>query len=655
MPEVSKNFPPSRAFLTLQNSQDIPPLSPEISPHVHVENTPVYLNRFHQLTTYAGDQPYLHADIKLESIDSHANPEKIFLTQSYAQESRINNLVEFTSWLRYLGVDAFNLSGAVTVTDDQQEVIARLEPPVFEVFPNGDKKLISGHHRLLLAYLLGTPINSVTIRNFDEKLANPFEAIPLTQINISSNIPKDDQKRQLLPSRRYTEVIDPLEFSDESVRTSDEFFDRRFRPFKIEVSPKAENKDLLASIKKTFENHFKTPDFFDGIISGPETNPEYPEFASLQGVTDIGADKSEVNFNLIWSQNGRKTEKAFKIIAENPNFKSKYSVAILLKGEESLGFRNQNPPQPDTIVKRSLAIDASPYYKTTKYTLGSGQNIPVTINERVIHHPELLPDEFVSHGEGSVFIIRNQTGSYVLANEEFRTSIGFTLKHNPPRCFGFKPERIEDNTGLKLHQSQFVAETTFIADPSRLGDYSRVDIFEIKIDDLDESSSSGKYIEGTKEFVKPKLLTPGEVYNALRYGEIVDNISQASLFFALIKDGHLNLDSNHATEQLVFADFYDYPHQQHRLILPTSPTSIGRRIGGLGFSDAGKSWISSMTTTATIDDLDQLPDKNKLTALSLRETIDSLLAGKFDLETVAHLSRFFINHNLLTFSPSLTA
>ncbi|MFA5025767.1 MAG: hypothetical protein WC503_04640 [Candidatus Shapirobacteria bacterium] len=653
MSEQSINLQTSRSFLTVQNHHDLPPLSPEISPHVHTEAGPEYLEKFRQITTYAGDHPYQNAVISLETISSSDNPDKIFLTQSYVQESRINNLAEYASWLRYLGVDFFNLSGKISVTDDFQKTIAQLEPPVFEEYQNGDKKLISGHHRYLLSCFLDTPINCVVIRNFDESQANPFEPIPLLQVKVAEGIPNDSQKRHLIDGKRYTESVDPSSFGDESVRTSNHYFDRRFQPYKIDISPTADNRQALSAIKNIFEDLFQTPDFFSGIISGPETNSDFPNFARLSEVIDIGGGRSQILFDLTWSDDGQKIEKPFKIIVENPDFIPKYSVAYLLPPD--IKMASTEPVPVGKITDKNIVVDNSPYFTTEKYTIADGSSFPVTINDRTVHHPELLPEEFITHGEASVFIIRDGRGNFVLANEEYRPSIGITLKYNPPRCFGFKPERIEDNIGIDLHSDQFIGETTMIADPSRLGDYSRIDIYEVSVEYSQDDHSSKKTIEDTKEFVEPKIISPTEVYEALRYGEIVDNISQASLFFALLKDGHLKLNDSLSDQQIVFTDFYDYLHQQHRLILPYSPVPVGHRIGGFGFSDTGKSWISSMTTISPLENISDLPNKSHFQTLTLRETVDSILSGKFDLETMAHLSRVFINHNLATFSPSLTA
>lgn len=649
-----------RQILPYQSSKELHPTEAVVDKHVSIERGEKYLKNIRNLTTYAGDQPYKNADITIETIDPELIGDKLFLTQTYAQQSRLSNMVEFAQWLRYLGVDLFNLDGKVTVKDDDGKSITSIEPSFFEVDPDGNYRLVCGHHRFLTALLLGEKPKCVTIRNYDEVGSTPFESVPLSKLTIGEGIPSDNQKRTLIPGKSFIDSIDFSPSDTVETRTTPTIFEKRLRFLEMELpSNISESKrQIFADAKKFLGSTFQSPDFLAGIISTSDINSSYPEFGHFEDIMDLG-DKYLVTFRLLWSKDDSKG-RVYKLLAEKPDVTKRYSTAFLIDPNDSktldlidstqkISTENYSPLQEKKLISSNY-----PYYDIYELTLVNQTKLSCVENCSRISRSELLPENINLSGEGSIFVvkIKDQKGKYLLSQSDYRPQIGGTLYQGFSRCFGFNPDRIESNLGISLNKKDFKSSISSLADPSHNGDYSILDIIFLEIDSSKiNTHSTQNYVESTTEFGKPTIVDAKDIYHNLRYGKIVDNISQASFFITLIKDNFLELDQNYSEKLIPFSQIYDPLHQQNCLILPDSAKLIGHRIGGLGFSDVGKSWINGMTTIAQPNRLESFSNRH-LKTLSVKEIFEMIKDGQFDMETIANLSRVFINTNLV--KPNLS-
>ena len=649
-----------RSILPLQSVDDLPNKAPKLDKHVSIEKGEKYLSKIQNFTTYAGDQPYKNADIAIETIDPEKLADKLFLIQTYAQQSRISNMVEFASWLRYLGVDLFGLEGEVNVEEENGDIAATIEPSFFEVDQEGNYKCICGTHRFVTAMLLGAKPKCVVIRNYDQVGATPYEPVHISALKIEEGIPPDDQKRSYLPGKTFIDSIDFSPGDTPETRTNPNIFERRLRTLELNITPELpEAKVKALKEAKSFLNKlFDSPDFLVGIVTGSENKSDYPEFCNFDDITDLG-DKYLVSFTLSWDRNNPGVQD-FRLLAEKPGVTPRYSTAFVLEPDDtdSLNIIKSTQDQPikysSPVVSKKLVMTNGPYYDVYQLTLEDGTKVSSIENKKSIRNPELLPKGFNISGEGSVFIIKikDQPGKYLVCKEGYKPQIGGKLYAGPAKCFGFVPERIEDNLNIVLAPKHFRESLAINSDPQKNGDFSTVDILFLEIDSAPINTITNKnFVDETIEFETPFIADAKEIYHQLRYGQIVDNQSSAPLFIALARDSYLQLDEDLAQKLIPFTEVFDPVHQQPYLSLPGSINPIGRRIGGLGFSDVGKSWITGMTTIAKPSLLLNFTDRH-LSTLSVSEVWEGIKSGKFDLETTANLSRLFINGNLVNFSPS---
>ncbi len=692
-PESSPSLP--RAFLEYQNIAELKALVPlkeqnpknvevirgeELSRVIQdLETEPDPSGLISDSQTGNTHRPYANAEITVEKNTSFSDKK---LTQTYLLEHRLNNLTYLAMLAREFGVDMFHLDGVTTLKDDQGQIIAKISPPVFEVNSQGEYKLVAGHQRYFLAYLLGEDdINIITIRNFDPDHARPYEPVDFNDVKILNSPPPVDRRRTLMAGHSEYDFVDFTALGEDGKRRSRLELGKPYFP---EDPTKGTSKAITKQVNAKL-HHLGAGGFFPSAINhSSEGLSRIPE---VRDAIPIDDNFFLADIDIEWlNQNKVELISHYQLITETKR-RSKTPASLVVLTKDKLVF-SENPAS--LIADGEISISEQIRAQINDY-LGENALSPIASTDNSSLHPnapqvegfrfidsnkkffQILVVDYTENGEkhsrgymfnrretidgqiseGVAMIPKTVDGKYILVNR-YREVFGL-ISPETSRCFSAKDykEKFLNESGISNDPDNIV--TTNIGQLIETHDFeagaNELVVLQLTEPVTHTSEHTPKSLDGSLEYAKSVEYSNEEMHQLLASGRISCELTAATITLEQLHTGKLilNPELSNPDLNLRLEEYYSAADSKYYLRPPRTKEHTGVRQGMNKFPNSGCALIWGLTEYS--DNQQDLPSGKKYRDIPVSDVVELIRAGALDSSAISHICQVLRHQGVLVLSP----